>query len=363
MRRPLVLVILAVSLSAGVLVGAADDLVVSRFSAYLDALRIQAGIPGLAATLIRPGEPNWEGAYGKQDVERGIAAQPFTAFELDSTTQLLSAALVLRCAEEGKLSLDDRIGQFSNGDSPSPEAGATIREVLTHTFNGTEGLIFAYRPERLDSLAGPIAKCTGKPLRDAMLDLLERLIMMDSVPGLDAAQPPPQTVSANPGLPAGIPAATLQRFSGTLERLATPYAVDEDRRPTQSQYVATSLTPASGLISTVRDLAQFDTALKRGVLLLPESLAVAWTPPLDQNGVRLPHGLGWFVQSYNGERIIWQFGVSDNASSSMIITVPGRGITLILLANSQGLARPFSLAAGDAIVSPFARVFLSFFVR
>jgi CubicO group peptidase (beta-lactamase class C family) len=361
MRRPLVLFALAGVLSAGVVGGAADDLVVSRFSDYLDALRIQAGIPGLAATLIRPGEPNWERAYGKQDIDRGIAAQPFTAFELDSTTQLLSAALVLRCAEEGKLSLDDRIGQFSNGDSPSPDDGATIREVLSHTSNGAEGLIFAYRPERLDSLAGPIAKCTGKPLREAMLDLLERLIMMDSVPGLDVAQTPPAPVSAsvNPG----IPATTLQRFSGTLERLATPYAVDDDRRPTRSEYVATSLTPASGLISTVRDLAQFDTALKRGVLLLPESLAVAWTPSLDQNGVRLPHGLGWFVQSYNGERIIWQFGVSDNASSSMIITVPGRGITLILLANSQGLARPFSLAAGDAIVSPFARVFLSFFVR
>jgi CubicO group peptidase (beta-lactamase class C family) len=360
MRRPLVLFTLAVSLSAGVVARAADDLVVSRFSDYLDALRIQAGIPGLAATLIRPGEPNWEGAYGKQDIDRAIPAQPFTAFELDSTTQLLSTAIILRCAEEGKLSLDDRIGQFSNGDSPSPDAAATIRQVLSHTSSGAEGLVFAYRPERLDSLAGPIAKCTGKPLRDAMLDLLERLIMMDSVPGLEVAQiPAASAASVTPG----IPAATLQRFTSTLERLATPYAVDSKGRPSQSQYVATSLTPASGLISTVRDLAQFDTALKRGVLLLPESLAAAWTPPLDQNGVRLPHGLGWFVQSYNGERIIWQFGVSDNASSSMIITVPGRGITLILLANSQGLARPFSLAAGDAIVSPFARVFLSFFVR
>jgi hypothetical protein len=113
----------------------------------------------------------------------------------------------------------------------------------------------------------------------------------------------------------------------------------------------------------MRDLARFDAALKRGVLVLPETLAVAWTPPLDRNGLRLPHGLGWFVQSYNGERVVWQFGVSNNASSSMVMTVPGRGITLILLANSQGLARPFSLAAGDAIVSPFARVFLSFFVR
>ena len=83
----------------------------------------------------------------------------------------------------------------------------------------------------------------------------------------------------------------------------------------------------------------------------------------DASGQRLPHGLGWFVQTYNGERIVWQFGVSDNASSSMLITAPRRGLTLILLANSQGLARPFALSAGDVTVSPFARLFLSIFVR
>ena len=69
------------------------------------------------------------------------------------------------------------------------------------------------------------------------------------------------------------------------------------------------------------------------------------------------------ARSRLGERVVWQFGVSDNTSSSMIITVPARGLTLILLANSQGLARPFSLAAGDVMVSPFARLFLQVFVR
>jgi uncharacterized membrane protein (UPF0136 family) len=35
----------------------------------------------------------------------------------------------------------------------------------------------------------------------------------------------------------------------------------------------------------------------------------------------------------------------------MILTAPFRGLTLILLANSSGLARPFSLEAGDVTVS------------
>ena len=88
-----------------------------------------------------------------------------------------------------------------------------------------------------------------------------------------------------------------------------------------------------------------------------------WSPPLDATGAPLPHAYGWFIQPFNGERIAWQFGVSDNASSSMMITMPRRGLTLILLANSHGLARPFALSDGDVTVSPFARLFLSIFTR
>ena len=47
----------------------------------------------------------------------------------------------------------------------------------------------------------------------------------------------------------------------------------------------------------------------------------------------------------------------------MMITAPRRGLTLILLANSQGLTRSLNLSAGDISVSPFARVFLGIFLR
>ena len=95
-----------------------------------------------------------------------------------------------------------------------------------------------------------------------------------------------------------------------LERLATPYTVDRKGAASPSQSSATTLTPSSGLISTVRDFAQFDLALKKGVLLRPETLATAWRAPLGANRQPLPHGLGWFVQTYKGETIVWQFGVS-----------------------------------------------------
>jgi CubicO group peptidase (beta-lactamase class C family) len=152
------------------------------------------------------------------------------------------------------------------------------------------------------------------------------------------------------------------RYAGVLNRLATPYAVDGTGRPTASRYPSPTLTAAGGLISTARDLAKFDLQIKRGYLR-DSSLVQAWTPPVDRNGKQLPHGLGWFVQSYSGELVVWQFGTGDNASSSMIVMLPRRALTLILLANSDGLSRGFPLALGDVAVSPFAKVFLGIFVR
>jgi CubicO group peptidase (beta-lactamase class C family) len=354
MRRPPVLLTMALLLSAAVFAHAADDFVLSRFTDYLDALRTQAGIPGLAAAIVGPGSVIWEGAFGQQDVEHNIAARLDTPFELDGTTQAVAASLAVRCSSDGWLSLDDPVAKFVPS---SPEAGATIRQLLTHTSAGPQGLTFSYRPDRLGPVAPAIGSCTDSSYRWGLSNLLyERLAMHDTVPGSDAAQMAPGTERFD--------AATLARFVDVLRRLAVPYAVDASRHATRSSYVATTLTPASGLISTVIDLEKFDLALKGGSVVRPlDALAASWTPPNDASGRPLPHADGWFVQTSNGERIVWQFGVSDNASSSMILMLPRRGLTLILLANSSGLSRPFSLAGGDVTVSPFARLFMSIFTR
>src|SRR5262245_33275820 len=337
MRR-LLPIALAAALSASAVLHA-DDLVLSRFSDYLESLRQQTGVPGLAATIIAIDDVQWRRVYGLADVDRNIPIRTDTPFALDGLTPVLSASLVLPCVDQGTLSLTDRF------------EGATLAELLSHSTAGPNGSVFAYRTERLHPVAKAIAECSQTSFDDAMGMLLVRLAMIDSAPGLDT-------------LTIDWPPPTRARYTSALERLARPYISDGRGRPALSSYHARALTPASGVIASLDDLVQFDLALKRGVLLPnPDMLSAAWTPPLDANGQRLPHGLGWFVQTYNGERIVWQFGVSDNVSSSLLITVPGRGLTFILLANSQGLTRPFPLAAGDVTVSPFARLFLSTFVR
>ena len=45
----------------------------------------------------------------------------------------------------------------------------------------------------------------------------------------------------------------------------------------------------------------------------------------------------------------------------MILKVPEEGLTLILLANSDGANTPFNLGAGDVATSPFAVTFINLF--
>jgi CubicO group peptidase (beta-lactamase class C family) len=315
---------------------------------YIESLRAQAAIPGLSAAVVGPNGILWERGFGRQDVEHAIAARPDTPYQLDGLTQVFTAVLVLRCVEEGRFALSDRISQF---DPSSPDANATIGELLTHTDPG--GLTFSYRPERLAPLAAALRRCTG-PFRSTMAGLLDRLAMRDSVPGGDAVTSPDD----------GATAAGLDRYTADLGRLATPYAIDRSGHASPSRYTATTLTPSSGLIASVNDYAQFDLALKQGVLLQPQTLDAAWHPPITRAGQpALPHGMGWFVQTYKNERIVWQFGVSSGASSSLAITLPSTGVTLIMAANSDGLVNPFPLAAGDLTVSPFGQLFLGAFIR
>lgn len=321
------------------------------FGSYLESLRAQAKIPGLAAAIVgSEGDIVWERAFGLQDVERNITTLTSTPFHVDGLTQIFTATLVLKCVQEGRIELSDRLGEF---DPASPDAGLTIEQALSHTTGTPRHLTFAYRPGALTPLGAVIERCEG-PLRPHLAQWLRRSGMMDSVPGPDVIRVP-QPID-------GIDAGSIARYRDVLDRLAVPYAISKSGRPSPSRGAET-LTPASGLVTTVRDLASFDKALRTGFIISRETLTAAWMMPSERFGQPLPHGLGWFVQMYAGEKIVWQFGVNDNASSSLVMTVPGRGFSVVLLANSDGLVNPYALANGDLSASPFGRLILGTFFR
>ena len=332
-----------------------QEFVYEVFGAYLESLRGQAGIPGLAAVITNANGIVWEHASGLQDVGRSIATRTDTPFAANGLTQVITAALALRCAEERRLDLDAPLESFR---IDAPEPGATVRQLLTHTSGPPENLTYAYRPERLTVLGPIVRTCTLDSYRESFANLLGRFAMFDSVPGSNIVTvvPPAEEVPEP---------VVLERYIAVLQRQATPYAVDVRGRATQSSYPesAASLTPSNGLVTTVLDLAKLDLALRQGFLMSPDTLAAAWSAPAGANGLALPHGMGWFVQNYKGEKVVWQFGFAENAFSSLMIMLPARGITLIMMANSDSLVKLYSPTDGDVSLSPFAKLFLNLFVR
>ena len=109
----------------------------------------------------------------------------------------------------------------------------------------------------------------------------------------------------------------------------------------------------------MRDLARFDAALDKGLLLRDDTRAMAWSNIARRRRARRfqPGSAGSSRPTAN-DRVVWHFGLVPNAYSSLIIKLPGRGLTFILLANSDGLSAPFQLDAGDITRSLFATLFL-----
>ena len=321
---------------------------------YLEALRQQAGIPGLSAAVVQDGEVVWERGFGFEDVEARALATPDTPYHAGGLSQALAAVLLLQCAEQRRLDLDSPVSRYG---LTLPEEGATLRHVLSHSSTASPpGSGYRFAPERYTQLATVMEWCAPQPYRKSVAHrLLERLAMKDSVPGAD--------VLNRDAVPEGLfEPAVLDRYAGVLARVAAPYRMEGRQRAVRAEAPpASGMDPFTGLVTTVRDLAQFERALDTRLLLLDESRAEAWTPRPAGDGRAMPTGLGWFVQRYKDEPVVWQYGHVPDAYSSMIVRLPNRRVTLILLANSDGLAVPFQLSDGDVTRSLFATLFLRLF--
>jgi CubicO group peptidase (beta-lactamase class C family) len=322
------------------------------FEAYLEPLRQQAGIPGLSAVILLDGEVAWERGFGFQNVEARIRATPDTPYVVADLSQTFAAVLLLQCVETRHLALDEPVQTYG---VTFPEPGVTMRQLMSHTSTGAPGLGFRYAPDRYARLTELVTTCIPQPYRKSVSHrILEHLAMRDSVPGRDLQDPAV--------VPEGLyDPAELERYQRVLERLAVPYRVDRRNRLTRVDVPIEGINAATGLVSTARDLALFDRALDSS-LLLESTRNLAWTNTSAADFSTVPMGLGWFVQYYRGERIVWHFGLVPNAYSSLILKVPSRKLTVILLANSDKLNSAFQLSEGDVTRSVFASLFLRLFI-
>ncbi len=337
------------------------------FERYLGPLAKQIGMPGLSAVIIQggengsPGRIAWKGEYGYADLERKIPATIDTPYPVGGITQALTGVLVGVCID--RRLIDDINNDIRRWAPTFPAAETSVRQVLAHATGGR----FRYDPALYSSLTPVVESCTKQSYRQATAtEILERVTppMRRSVPGLDLARA--EGVAAL----AQFDADTVARYQAVLREVAVPYKLDGKGRASLSPY---GLDAAGGLVSTAYDLAQFELALDNKTVPVPLSFSTLdqmWSNAIFKvNGVdvAMPTGLGWFVTTESGQKLVWTFGHIQDASSALIVklpsTRPGRpSLTLIMLANSGGLASGYDLENANVTSSPFVKVFLRLFI-
>jgi CubicO group peptidase (beta-lactamase class C family) len=270
------------------------------FRSDLEAERVFLGLKRVAVAVVRGGRAEWTAALGGSG-----AFDASASFPLNELTGVFTAVAALRLEARGKLRLDAPVADL-DPSFPGPRT-VLARHLLSHTSEESPGTTFHFESGEFARLGPILASASGKRLA-ALLE--------EEVFG-----------------PAGL-AATRPASDG--------------------------LTAATGLASSVRDLARLEAALQGDRLLAPDALRRMTSPTFTPGGF-LPYGLGWFVTWSADERMIWAFGESPEASA-LFFRLPDRGLALILLADGPGLTSPFHLALANPLRSPFVLAFLGRFV-
>lgn len=306
-----------------------------KFGDEINQVRNLLHIPGMAAAIVAGEKIVWQRNFGLADVENKVPVATSTEFCIASVSKTMAAVVLMQLHQAGQIKLDDPIIKYL--PESSLPLSITIRELMSHTSDGTPGEEFLYNGARYALLSRVIEKVTGKSYATIVSErILRPLKMTHTIPGLDA-----------PGY------ETLQR------ELAKPYRWDPGSpggiQP--SDLPPPGLSAATGIVSTVSDLAQYAIALDGDALASQESEATMFTPTRSVRGEDLPYGLGWFVQNCLGQRLVWHFGQEDSYAS-LFLRVPQRKLTLIVLANSNAMSDAFRLLDGNAVRSLLALDFL-----
>ena len=371
MKNRLFFVVLAVgvALTAGQRGAAQEEFPFEIFGRYLEPLAQQIGMPGVSAAILQDGIVVRRYNYGFADVDRKIRMTSDTPVPIGGITQAMTGVLMGVCIDRFRFQIDDDIRTVV---PTFPFEKTSIRQVLSHSTDGR----FKYDPGLFTQLTPVVESpgCFGKTYRESIAtEILDRLVLRRTVPGLDLVRPEGAAARAL------FDPAAVERFQRVLADVATPYKIDVRGRATSSEYPTYGVDAASGVVSTVNDLADFERQLDSddGIPLSSFTLNRMWSnqsftftnPNGTQFTVQMPTGLGWFVTNEAGQRLVWTFGHIQDASSALIVKMTKKQsnqsevkFTLIMLANSGGLAKGYDLENANVTSSPFVKVFLRLFI-
>jgi CubicO group peptidase (beta-lactamase class C family) len=321
--------------------------------------------PGAAVIVMRGGRVVYSAGRGLADVEARLAITPDTHFRLGSIAKQFTAALVLRLAADGTLSLEDPVSRFFP-DWPQPGGSATVRQLLNHT----SGI-----PD-FSKIPGWIARNRHRPWTTA-----ELLAVFRDLPA--KAQPGHAWEYNNGGyvmLGAIVEKVTgkawhealAERITGPLGLTSIAYAPPEKITPASArgytreggraqpvQLSHMSLAHAAGGLSgSVSDMARWAQALHHGRVLTPALYQEMSRPAPLAGGRTETYGMGLRLRRIRGRPALVHGGAGGGLDTDSAY-IPSEDLFVAVFANSDEPAtdpaalvrRLAALALGDPIPS------------
>ncbi len=337
------------------------------FAEYLKQ-RAAAGEFSGAVLAVRHGKPLLRQGYGMADRQRGIANTAQTKFDIASMGKMFTGVAIAQLVERGKLSFDDKIGNYVSGFPPEVAGKVTIHHLLTHT-SGMDDAALMRRPDRPEpphTLAGLMERIVKEPLQFEPGSQFnysnDGFIVLGAVIERVTGQRYADYVREHIFKPAGMTDTDIRVYKPSeIPGMAHGYMlVGEDGQPLPSGpsgpgqgSAARSGTlrdndevrignPSGGAYSTVGDMLEFAQALTRHKFLSPALTDTVLTGKVDTNRPgpgEDKYAYGFGDRRINGVRIVGHNGGSPGYEGQLDI-YPDRGYTVVILTNQDQVLTP-----------------------
>ena len=313
---------------------------IAAIDAYVAAEVRDQGYAGLSLTIVREGKVVMAKGYGKRLLDQEAFVEADTPFAVGSVTKQFTCACVLLLAEEGKLSIDDKVAKYE--PSLTRAGDITLHDLMTHLSGYpdfypldfvdrrltkpilVETMLAEYAGAKLDFEPGTrwsysntgytllghvVSKVSGKPFGQ----FLEERILGPLGMTHSAFEPGPEGQGKTKGL-----------------HVVCPWAAFEPAAPEADGW----LYAAGGLWASAPDLARWDLALFEGRVLKPASYRLMTTPRALKNGHTTGYGCGLNVREIDGETVL-AHGGAVSGFLSVNAMVPQTKSAVILLTNTE----------------------------
>ncbi|MBP2161252.1 MULTISPECIES: serine hydrolase [Asticcacaulis] len=305
----------------------------------------QLALPGFSVAIVRDGKIVYRHSEGVTDLNARTPVARDSLFGIASVTKSMTGIIMEQLEREGQIRLDDPLLAYPLDAGWHPPEGIgdpniTLGDVLSMSAGDRPGETYVYNGARFNLLSGVFDRVsqTASPqsyVTQNRQRILRPLGMDDTMAGYQKDSP--------------LAARAVKRY----EAQPSAHGWDYVERP----YDWDAAYPASGLISTIDDLAKYAAALD-GNALVGQSAYDRLTAPRHGH----PYGYGWFTQvSHGGLRLHWVFGYGQ-AESALFLRVPDKKLTFIFLSNADTPSALAQLDYADALRQPFGLAFLDTWV-